>query len=129
MAERRDELLVWLYVTEIVFFVAHSADSSRFAEWELFRMTPTIYILSYLPFMALMLYALVELVRARRAGYILAGLYGLVGLTALAVHGPQLLRPVPEFHTVVSVILIAGLVLTGTAVTVLSGLALKRMAE
>jgi hypothetical protein len=127
--ERRDDLLVWLYVAELAFFVAHSADSSRFAEWELFRMSQPVYMLAYLPLTAAMLYALVELVRGTRRGYVLTGLFGLTGLVALAVHGPQLLRATPAFHTPESVFLIAGLVLTGTAVTVLAGLALKRMAE
>ncbi len=128
MRDRR-ELLIWLYVTEIVFFVTHSVDSTRFAEWELFRMTQTVYVLAYLPLTAVVLYALVALVRGQRSGLILAGLFGLVGLVALAVHGPQLVRPTPAFHTPESVLLIAGLVVSGVAVTVLAGLSLRAQAR
>lgn len=111
--------ICWTYGAALTLFVAHSIDSTRFAEWGLFRMSATTYVLAYVPITAIALYGLVALALGLRNGYQLALLLGLVDCAAILVHGPAILAGT-GFREPLSVALIAGMLLAGAALVVLA---------
>jgi hypothetical protein len=111
---------MWLYITALTLFVAHGIDSTRFGEWEMFRMSPTTYIVSYIPMMAFALYGLVALERRLDVGYELAVLLGGIDAIAMVVHSPQLFGPSEAFHAPISIALIALMLPCGIALATLA---------
>jgi len=120
MTTTEDGWTVGVYIAALALFVTHSIDSTRFAEWHLFRMSAEAYVFAYLPLMVVFLYGLVALSRRFRAGYELALLLGLVDVSAILVHGSQILSG-EAFTAPLSLALIGGMVLAGLTLVASAG--------
>lgn len=118
--DKADRALMHLYIAETALFVAHGVDSTRFGEWELFRLPQWAYVLSFVPFIGVFLYGLVAVVRALPAGSYAALALAAVGVSLAPLHGPGLLGDTQAFHTPESVAIIAASVILAVPIGVLA---------
>lgn len=109
------DLLFWLYFCNAVLLIIHEIDSAYWKEWELFHLPGGIagFLILHFPLLAVILYGLIEVHHASRAGLIFSLILSLGGIFAFAIHAHFIRKGRPEFKTPVSLgILIAILVLS-----------------
>lgn len=113
-----------LYAAAVGVMVAHGIDSTRFAEWRLLGVSAELYVLSYLPALALLVWGAVLMGRDEHVGYEFAAFAGFVVASTPVLHAPHVLGEI-AFVNPLSLALIAVAGMTGLALMAAAWLSLR----
>lgn len=109
------DILLWVYLINLVFVINHETDSAYWHEWKLFKIPGGIsmFLIIHFPLWFAALYGLLEIYKKTFIGLVISFVLGVVGIGAFFLHSYFLKKGHDEFKTPISIfILISAFILS-----------------
>jgi hypothetical protein len=99
-----NDIVFWLYLFTFVFLTIHEMDSAYWKEWELFKLPfgQSGFLVLHIPLLFIGISGLFLIYEHLIAGYIIAGLTGIIGIGCFIIHQTLIKKGNEEFTTTIS---------------------------